>query len=175
MSNSNEHKVTAANKDNVELLLLRYLQLETTGDRNLWEKAEILAGLVKYRPVSWISQRIDRSENHIRNMARTYTVFSNEFMRANDLTFSHHYFIAQKKNVDPYYWIKIAAEEKLKYTDFVKRVNGPKLPGASVKQELKKLKEENQELRNEITKLQEENSHLKNILRSISEEVSQVA
>lgn len=175
MSNSNEHKVTAANKDNVELLLLRYLQLETTGDRNLWEKAEILAGLVKYRPVSWISQRIDRSENHIRNMARTYNVFSNEFMRANDLTFSHHYFIAQKKNVDPYYWIKIAAEEKLKYTDFVKRVNGPKPFGTSTKQVIAELKEKNRQLQEENEKFRQENERLKNILKTIDEEISQVA
>lgn len=168
-------KVEVKDKTDVELLLLRYLQLETAGDRNLWEKAGILAELVKHRPVSWISQRIDRSKEYIRNMARTYNVFPDESVRANDLTFSHHHFIAQKKDLDPHYWIKIASEEKLKYADFVKRVNGPKPPGASVKQIIAELKEENRQLREENKKLQEENSRLKSILRAISEEISQVA
>lgn len=168
-------KARIEDKTDVELLLLQYLQLETAEDQNNWEKAKILAELVKHRPKTWIAQRIDKSRSYIAGMVRTYNVFPDENLRSNNLTFSHHYFIAQKKDLDPYYWIRVASKEKLKYVDFVKRVNGPKSPGASVKQIIAELREENQQLQDKNRRLQEENDYLKNILKAIGEEISQVA
>lgn len=154
--------------DAVELLLRSYFDCDCREEEAKWEKARILAELVKYRPVTWIALRIGKSPAYVRMMVQTYNTFPEEKDRRKELSFYHHRLAAEAKIGDPKKWIEIAAREKLSTRGLRERIRGPKDPAPSFRQIIAALERENE-------RLQAENDRLKNIIRAIGRKISLVA